>query len=80
MMKLITDPAGVSHLMAEAETRAAIHRTASTYCKLQIIRRELFEPKSGRWNADTQFYFMSLSDTLGAQAEVISAGRFWGRQ
>jgi hypothetical protein len=69
-MKLITDSAGIAHLMAAAEERAAIHRTSAIYCGLQVIRERLFDESAMAWGPDMRFLFHSLSRDLAERAEA----------
>ncbi len=69
-MRLYTDKAGIAHLMAAAEERAAVHRTSAVYCGLQMVRSELFNQKSPRWGPDMSMLFHALSRDLSERAEA----------
>ena len=77
-MKLITDLAGVVHAMARAEERAQLHRTSAVFCRLQMTRYELFNPKSNIWTDNTRAYFGELAGELEQRAEACQGFLLWG--
>ena len=69
-MKLVTDPAGISHLMASARERSEVHKTSAIYCGLQMIRLRLFDQKSPSWGPEMRAGFNALSALLLERAEA----------